>query len=810
MFERFPLASRFALWILIPLVLSLSAAFLSLRESLQLEHATLVIDSAFGQARVVSDDSVVPYITADSDAAAFYALGFVHARDRLWQMEIQRRLGQGRLSEIMGRATLSQDVWMRTLGLYESAGSSWNALSVEAKRSLTAYTAGVNAWIREDPVLPLEFYLLGVRPTAWRELDSLVLAKLFALSLAGNLSSEIRNFAASQQLDARELAELLDIRVAEIPQHAPALQNVAGALSAVARLQTGLASAWQVGGRYVGSNAWAVSGALSRSGAPLLANDVHMGLQIPSVWYVARMKGQSLDVSGMTLAGLPLVVFGRNPRIAWAGTNLMADVQDLYLEQVNPRDPTMYWTTQGWKRFDAHLEQVSVKADAPAFLRSPLKPVNVLVRRTRDGPVITGALPAAYITEQVVALRWTALEPGDASYEAFFRLSYAQDWAAFQQALSFLAAPALNFLYVDVKGNIGSIAAGRVPVRRTGQGQFPAAGWDGQGAWEKFIPFDALPRSFNPQSGFLVSANHNIAGPNYPYLISTDWALPYRAQRIEQLLQRGSKLSMQDMMSMQADTRDLSVERLVQHLKTLRSKDPRREAALDKLRAWHGEMSAENTAAPIFFVWMRHLRERLYAPKLTAYWNKPAQDQAIDAIVKDVSYDEILRALTASAPHWCARSDRSDGVLCREELDASLDQALDELTKLAGADMERWDWGRLHFSYFAHKPFGQSKLLAMLFERRLPAGGSPDTINVANANYSESIGYEQTLGAAFRQIFEMRQGTPRHAYLNSTGQSGNVLSAHYDDMAGPRAAGRYLELTEMRARDTRRPTVRVQ
>lgn len=798
MFKTFPLLSRFVFWIAVP-ILALAAAGISyVRGSLWPADAIVTLRPACGPVRITRDDHGIAYITADSDCAAFFALGFAHAQDRMWQLEVQRRLAAGRLSELFGRTTISQDAWMRTLGLYDAARSSWSALSEPARASLTAYAAGINAWLQTNPVLPPEFLAFAVRPEPWSEIDSLAWSKVFALDLAGNMHGEIANLVASQYFDEDQLTDLLGIRPGEIPVAAAArARGARHLLTAMAALQEDFTDRWRLGGRYVGSNAWVVSGELTRRERPLLANDPHLGLQMPSVWYVASLRGRSLDVTGMTMVGLPLVIFGRNRHVAWGGTNLMADVQDLYLEEINPADSSQYRTETGWRVLATRAEQIAVKAEFPAALREPVRPVNILVRITRNGPIVSDVVERAGAIEQPVSLKWVALQPDDASYEAFFRLNYAHDWMTFRNALQFLVAPALNILYIDRQGNIASAAAGRIPVRLQGQGRVPSPGWTGDYQWSGFIPFADLPQSFNPPSGYIVAANQDIAAPGYPYFISADWAAAHRARRIEQLLQkahRAGAVATSDMMQMQADTLDLGAQPLLKFLKGVQLAGEKRRIALSYLKEWRGDMSRDSQGAAIFFVWAKYLREELFAAELTRYWNQPEQNQVVSSIVTHTTYDEILRALSASsAAHWC-EAPRAGAAPCLDKLERSLDRAIEELSKLRGSAPKSWRWGDVHARYYAHRPFSRSKPIAWLFERKAPSGGSEDTIDAANSRFRESIGYEQTHGASFRQILEVGADDPVYYFLISTGQSGNVLSRHYDDMVRPFADVRYREL----------------
>jgi penicillin amidase len=784
MFKSYPLLSRFLLFVLLPAAAALIACFLHLRGSLPAGGGRVVKARVSQPVELTRDENGVAVVNARTDRDAFFAVGFAHAQDRMWQLELERRSAAGRLSEVFGREAVPQDAWMRALGLYEAAEQSWSRLGPEARDSLTAYAAGVNAYLAQDPVLPPEFVALGVRPEPWREVDSLAWSKVFALNLSNNMWNETSNLIASQYLSREQMVDLLGYSQGDLSASAAAggllsERAAAGLLS----FREGVEGGLKIGGRYAGSNAWVVSGRLMQGGQAALANDPHLAVQMPSPWYVARLKGDRLNVSGMTLVGLPVVVFGQNGDIAWGGTSLMADVQDLYVEQPNPADPSQYRRGDGWAAFQVRTEAIRVRAEFPAALRAPVEPVKIQFRRTPEGPVISDIV-GAY--DQPVTLRWTALDPDDASYESFLRVNYARDWDTFKDSFRTYVAPALNMLYADRSNNIGSLGVGRIPLRAKGRGRLPAPAWTNEYRWTGYLPFEDWPQRFNPEEGYIVSANNDPVGPEYPYFISADFAPPNRARRIEQLLRekvsKGEPISLDHFGRMQGDTVDLSVRGLLDYLRRVPPSGPEQREALGYLQDWDGSMSLDSQGAAIFFVWARHLREELFSTALKDSWNKQRQSAEMERVVSSTSYDQILHALTARPSTWCGAAADPP---CAPQLGRSLDAAIDELKKLRGSGMDSWRWGDIHHTLYAHRPFSGVTWLASVFERQVPSGGSPDTINVANAVYERATGYDQTFSAGFRQIIQVGGPSTRHLYMNSTGQSGNVLSAHYDDMVKP-------------------------
>lgn len=787
-FIRYPLTSRLALFILMPVLVATLVAWWHLQRSLPIQEGRLAVSGLAHEVQIARDAHGVPRIQATTDRDAYFAIGYLHAQDRMWQLEVQRRIARGRLSEIFGKDSVDADIWFRTLGLDQAAHASWPKLSPQAQASLQAYADGINQWLASDPVLPPEFILLGIRPEPWTVYDSLAWVKVFALDLGGNHQREIERLLVAQAVDAAKVHDLFPSYPADAAKTVAELTvPQRGAMMRYAGFQRRVESQLQIGGRFVGSNAWAVSGRLTGDGSALLANDPHLGLQIPSLWYMASIKGSQLDVQGATLVGLPLVVFGRNRHIAWGGTNLMADAQDLYFEQVKPDDITRYSVDGRWQSFAVREELIRVRQPFPAFLRNPLQPVRISVRTTRHGPIISDLFT---VLDQPASLRWTALDPDDASYEAFYRLGYARNWTEFQEALRHLVAPALNMLYADRGGNIGYLAAGRMPIRESGDGSMPVAGWTDTHEWKGWIPFENWPRSYNPASGLLVSANNKPVDDDYPYLITQDWAPPSRANRITRLLERarasGQVLNAETMRRIQADDYSEPAHRMVARLLRYRPRTEQQRRAQAQLAAWDGRMRADSPAATLFNVWTRALKRELLLDDLHSDWNRADQTEFLEGVVDDLDLDSLQRMLAGNRSDWC--DDRRSARLetCDDVLGRSLDAALQELSKVySDSSMQAWDWGGAHETVYRHTPFSDLNVLRSIFQRSIGNGGSPDTVNVANYRLEPAGRYVQTFGAGFRQVFVMAPQRSEHLYMASTGQSGNVLSPHYDDMIEP-------------------------
>jgi penicillin amidase len=798
-FRPSPFALRVLLILVLPGLVAGAWLYRSLAASLPPQTVRLT-QGVSAPVLIERDDHGVPTVTARTDEDAAFAVGYAHAQDRLWQLEVQRRLSQGRTAEIFGPEGVESDIWYRTLGLRAAASAAWPHLSRPAQRSLEAYARGINARLADGTPLPPEFRFFGLVPEPWTPLDSLTWMKAFAFDLGGNFEREMHFSVARKWLSPAQVAPLFPGYDMASPLPGAEPQQTAG-IARVAARRRSIAGLNGTSAAVAGSNAWVVSGRLTANGAPILVNDPHLSLQIPSLWYAQRVASPGWTAAGMAVVGLPLVIFGRNQQIAWGGTNLTADTQDLYLERTDPVG-RRYAAGDGWRDLGRRRERIAIRPKMPARLHRPYKPVSLTVRHTARGPIVSDHKG---VLDQPVALRWTGLAPDDTSYEAFFRLNRAGDWQAFRRALRLLVAPTLNLLYADRGGRIGHQAAGRVPIRGSGAGTAPAPGWNPGWDWTGFVPFEQLPSRFDPPEGFLVNANNQVGGSRYPHHLSSDWASPARAQRIENLLRArlagGRRLDLADMAKIQADTVDLDAASMMAALRPYLVRSGGDDRAVALLAGWQGNMAADSSAAALFQSWMRHLRDELFARQSGG----PLPGSRDAAMLKEIGWASDLRAIRAAirAPDaaWCGGASNS---ACAPILLRALDKAQWELFKLRGTwSTSEWKWGDVHATDYAHLPFTTIKPLNGLFDRRIGNGGSENAINVASSRYRDSEGYLQNFGPGFRQIIALGPRRTDHLYMISTGQSGNVMSAHYDDMIGPFRRVQFYRL-DPRERESRR------
>jgi penicillin amidase len=769
--------ARWLGWGLLGLVVlsaaGLGGGYLWLRSSLPQIDGEIAVDGLSAPVTVVRDQWAIPHIEAQNLFDLSFAEGFVHAQDRLWQMEFRRRLGAGRLAEIVGAAALPTDRFMRTLGLYRRAAASLAHLAPETRARLDAYAAGVNAYLatRQGP-LPLEFLLLrhlDLEP--WTPADSLVWLRLMALDLSVNYQDELLRARLAQQLSDEQIADIwpgypagAPVTLVELARRLPAAQ-LAAALPAPAEGAEG-------------SNAWVVAGSRSATGGPLLANDPHLGLEAPGVWYLAHLRAPGLELTGATLAGVPGIVLGHNGRLAWGFTNTGPDTQDLFIERTDPADPARYLTPDGSVPFQVREEVIRIKGGAPA---------TITVRETRHGPVLSDLLPDAerlFGAGEVAALAWTGLADDDRTLDALLGLNQAHDWPSFVAATRQVGSPMQNILYADTAGHIGFIAPGRVPIRRGGDGRWPVPGWSGAYDWQGEIPFAALPRALDPAAGVIFNANNPIVPADYPYLLTADWEASYRARRLEELL-AGESYELADFAAMQLDQLSLLAQDVLPIMLGAEAQSPAAAAAMSELRAWDRVMRADIRAPLLFAAWYRELSRLIYADELGElfgrFWG-----------VRPRFMERILKRRQV----WCDDVTTLEVETCAALAARALELALADLTRRFGADQAAWRWGKAHPARMEHAIFQGQPLLAWLFEIAPPSGGDGTTLDVGHyVPRNERDPFASTHAPTFRGLYDLAD-LARSRFIAITGQSGSPLSRHYRDLTALWSVGGSVPIAE--------------
>lgn len=773
-------------------------AYVWYRQASQPQTAgTLKLPGLRESVSIVRDRHAVPHIKAANAQDAYFALGFVHAQDRLWQLQMNKRIASGRLAEILGPSALDTDRFLRTLGVRRNAEAILAQSSAETRAMLQAYADGVNAYIdgRKGP-LPPEFLILRTQPERWEPADTLAWQTMMAWDLGGNWTQETLRMRLAQVLPVSRINELLAPYPGERPlrtmDYGNLYRHLAPLATAMARVEQQAPAGYVEG---MGSNNWVVSGAHTRSGKPLLANDPHLGLQAPALWYFAHMQAPGLDVTGATLPGMPAVVLGHNQRIAWGFTNTAPDVQDLYIERVQPGSTQRYQTPDGWADFITRTETIHVKG-APD--------VTLNVRETRHGPVISDAAePVATAAaplgaQYVVAFQWSALRADDRTVQAGLALNRATDWASFLAALRDFHSPQQNIVYADVDGNIGFIAPGRVPLRRADndlKGLAPAPGWDARYDWTGFIPFEQLPRSFNPPEGVIATANQKIVEDDYPYFLTSEWTVPYRYQRIRTLIDATERHTMDSFGAIQKDTLSLAVrDALPLLLASPFASDPalpeRERALIESLRKWDGDMQARLSEPLVATAWLRRLSRVLFEDKVgDTLFNRLWEQRNVQQPMLNV-----LRNPRGQGAFWCDNNMTPAPESCDDAVAKAWHLAIADLDRRYGDKPERWRWGQAHAARSEHKPFGKQSYLAGLFNVKVPSGGDTYTVNVGRHNLrDEAAPFESVHAASLRAIYDLSD-LAESRFMNSTGQSGNVTSTHYRDWTDKWAAVQYITM----------------
>jgi penicillin amidase len=788
---------RLAKWLLVLIVVAVvgvaATGFWYMRAVEPQVSGTLRLPGFEQPVEIIRDREGVAHIFARSDADAAAALGYVHAQDRLWQMEMNRRIANGRLAELVGPPGLETDRFLRTIGIRRSSEAIWSRLDAPTRAVLTAYARGVNAYLDNRPgPLPPEFHILGApAPERWTEVDSIGWSLMMALDLGGNLSAEIMRLRLAQAgLSMQRIGEILPPYPGERWPDLPDYTALYRSLGAATQRAAALVQPMGLGLEGVGSNNWVVSGARSETGKPLLANDPHLGLSAPALWYFARATTPSVTVIGATLPGLPGVVLGRNERIAWGFTNTGPDVQDLYIERVDPADPMRYQAPDGWRRFETVEEVIRVKGQPDE---------RITVRISRNGPVISdgasrgasSGVPAGH----ALALKWTALSPDNLTIQAFGPMNRARNWAEFLAAVRHYAAPQQNMVYADVDGNIGFIAAGRVPIRKPEndlRGLFPAPGWDARYDWAGFIPFEELPQEFNPARGYRITANERITPEGYPHFITSEWATPHRADRIHELLGQRERHSLESFRLIQADHRSNAVREVLPLLLTAPPAGPREQQVIEALRRFDGTMATDRAEPLIVTAWMRELTRLVYADELGPDLFRDYWDQRQLFMMGVLSNRDGQGA-------WCATRGAAQPTTCSQLITRALSLALDDLERRYGADRTAWRWGIAHDARSEHRPFARVPALARWFDVRVPVPGDTYTVNVNRHTIrNEAEPFVSRHAASLRALYDLAD-PERSLFMHSTGQSGLPSSPLYRNMAERWARVEFIPMRTRRA-----------
>lgn len=782
--------------VVVPLVvMMIGGGMLWLSRSLAPLDGEMKIAGLSGPVTIVRDTEGVPHITAETLGDVAAGLGFVHAQERLWQMEVSRMAGKGRLSELFGAPTIGTDIWLRTMAIDKAAEQSLSVINAPTMAMLEGYARGVNAWMEREPrlfssKLPPEFVILGHKPEPWAPLDTLISVKMMSVSLSENVGAEVLRLAFSRMgMDEAAINDLMPHVDADLPPPLPDLTALLGletgpvkrASAPAVSMETAKPRRYAMIDRIMGtgaSNNWVVSGMRTVSGKPVLANDPHLGLSAPSIWYLAHLRvtkefAGPRNLAGASLPGTPFVFLGRNDRLAWGFTNTATDAQDVFVEKINPDNPDEYLTPSGWAKFGSAEEVIKVSGG---------EDVHFVRRWTRHGPV----LPAGYKNlstwlpeNTVAALKWVALAGDDTTANAGSRLFDYASVKEFQDGMEPFLTPMQSMVVAGVDGNIGFISPGRVPIRGTANmvmGRAPVPGWDARYDWQGFVPYGELPRWNNPEIGAIGTANTKIVGPDYPHFLTFDWDEPYRQNRIDELVINAKEPHSPEVSrQVQADIYSQAMmdmkERFIKSLQGAELSTLQR-GVVSRLAEWDGEMVKDRGEPLIFMAWLREMMIDTFRDDLgPAFddWFKIRAKVMTQLLDGEVSVD------------WCDIRDTDQHETCRDLLVGSLERSLSDLRERHGEDVDAWKWGEAHRARNAHRPFSKVEILAPYFNVVIAHGGGPFTLDRGKSDVGdEKEPFVTTHGSSFRGIYDLAD-LDRSTFIQTTGQSGNVFSRHYRD-----------------------------
>ncbi len=723
---------------------------------------------------VIRDRWGVPHLYAENVHDLCFAQGWVQAQDRLWQMEMNRRLAAGRLSEIVGEKALPLDRVLRTLGLMRAAEQEVRIASPDDLAALQAFADGVNAHnAARASKLPVEFRLLGLRPEPWIPAHSLGWAKTMALFGGKNWQEEIVRALLVEKLGAEKTAGLLARYRPGTPTVVPpGLEQVASMVAALSPSATPEPGFLTLPGG--ASNNWAVHGSRTAAGSPLLANDMHLQLAIPSVWYEMHLSGGGFDVAGLTLPGVPLVIAGHNRDLAWGITFAYVDVQDVYLEKMNPDRPGEYLFENQWRQAELVREEIRVKGLD--------KPVVHETWWTVHGPVISPLSAEFKGLEHSLALKWSAHDPGGI-VAALRRINLSTNWDEFRSAAGDWAEPAMNLAYADRRGNIGYVLASRVPVRASGHGLGPLPGWTGEYEWTGYLPPESKPAFLNPDKGFLATANNRLAGPDYPYYLGADFAPGHRQARILEFLADKDKCTAADCRDLQADLKCLPAAQFIEALNRLKLDTPAARRLLPVLNSWNRVLDPDSAGGAVYAVLFERLLENTFSDEMGSLTGLFLGCGLVPLFPLNgfVFHARVILLDLMSEPDapWFDDAATAEKETLAEIAARSLEQTAAVLDERMGRDPAGWRWGLIHRVRVQH-PLGQVKPLDRLFNLGpFPGGGHFST--VWQSAVTPGPDYDLSAWTASnRHIYDLGDWDASLAAI-APGQSGMVGSPHYGD-----------------------------
>ncbi len=782
------------------IILFIAAGFIfynMLTASLPEYEGEINVTGISNSVEVYYDSLAIPYILANSEEDAAFALGYIHAQERLFQMDLIRRAGAGRLSEILGSEALIFDKMLRTVGIKKTSERILKIIRPEVLKLLTSYSAGVNQYLKDAKgKYPVEFDVLGYDPYEWKAVDCVIISRMMAWELNISWWADISFTHLVQKLGEEKVKQILPKWQENEPYVIPKeIKFYPEINSGLIEIDKSFRKLLGINGTHLGSNNWVIDSSLSVSGKPIIANDPHLAYSAPGRWYAVVIKAGKWNVEGITLPGVPAVVFGKNKNISWTLTNIMLDDSDFYIEKMDSTG-TKYFFNDEWKKINVSEETIKVKDSLDVKLR---------IRSTHRGPLISDIHPYSFLYRNedfqkiAISMRWVGMETTE-EVNSFYLINMAKNWNEFKEAVNLFSVPGQNFVYADKEGNIGYLFGGRLPKRELTSPTFIFDGTTDKYDWKGYVERSEIPYLFNPAQKFIATANNKTL-ENFKYHISNLWEPSSRIERITQLLTSKKKYSVSDFMKYQMDQVSPYAKKISNYILSafdnVKVKDKNLSLALELFKDWNYEMSEFSQVPAIYSVFFSNMLRNIYYDEL----GDDLFNQFV--FVACVPYRSVSTMLENPSHPWFDNIGTSQLEGRDDIIRKSLTDALSELEKKFGNEVKEWQWGKIHTVTHKHIFTGEFSLLDKFINiGPFPIGGDGTTLFNTEYPFYEPIGnyprfdhkpYDDILGPSMRYIFDF--SNPDEFYLIlTTGQSGNVMSDHYKDMSQIWLKGEYMTI----------------